>query len=52
MSSYIFKSAQSKNRADHTPSGKIIKAQLRVMAREEWVRRTKDGKVGEVKSKL
>ncbi|SJL14627.1 related to 4-coumarate--CoA ligase 1 [Armillaria ostoyae] len=38
---------------DHTPSGKIIKAQLRVIAREEWVRRTKDGgKVGEAKSKL
>ncbi|PBK98193.1 long-chain-fatty-acid-CoA ligase [Armillaria gallica] len=38
---------------DHTPSGKIIKAQLRVMAREEWVRRSKDGgKVGEARSKL
>ncbi|PBK66548.1 acetyl-CoA synthetase-like protein [Armillaria solidipes] len=38
---------------DHTPSGKIIKAQLRVIAREEWIRRTKDGgKVGEAKSKL
>ncbi|PBK66539.1 long-chain-fatty-acid-CoA ligase [Armillaria solidipes] len=38
---------------DHTPSGKIIKAQLRVIAREEWVRRTKDGgKVCEAKSKL
>ncbi|KAK0187399.1 long-chain-fatty-acid-CoA ligase [Armillaria mellea] len=28
---------------DHTPSSKIIKAQLRIMAREEWARRTKDG---------
>ncbi|KAK0234423.1 hypothetical protein EDD85DRAFT_968866 [Armillaria nabsnona] len=38
---------------DHTPSGKIIKAQLRVMAREEWIRRSKDGgKVGEARSKL
>ncbi|KAK0214491.1 hypothetical protein IW262DRAFT_1406483 [Armillaria fumosa] len=38
---------------DHTPSGKIIKSHLRVIAREEWALRTKDdGKVGEVKSKL
>ncbi|KAK0502195.1 hypothetical protein EDD18DRAFT_1139669 [Armillaria luteobubalina] len=38
---------------DHTPSGKIIKAQLRVMARDEWTRRTKDSsRVGTAKSKL
>ncbi|KAK0481299.1 hypothetical protein IW261DRAFT_1470086 [Armillaria novae-zelandiae] len=38
---------------DHTPSGKIIKTRLRVMAREEWARRTKDGStVGAAKSKL
>ncbi|KAK0187411.1 hypothetical protein F5146DRAFT_1004324 [Armillaria mellea] len=28
---------------ERTRSGKIIKAQLRIIAREEWVRRTRDG---------
>ncbi|KAK0481290.1 hypothetical protein IW261DRAFT_1470047 [Armillaria novae-zelandiae] len=38
---------------DHTPSGKIIKSQLRAIARKEWVRRTKNGgEVGQAKSKL
>ncbi|KAK0452892.1 uncharacterized protein EV420DRAFT_1645415 [Desarmillaria tabescens] len=38
---------------DHTPSGKIIKVQLRAMAQEEWVcRRKEEGRMDKAKSKL
>ncbi|KAK0200229.1 hypothetical protein DFS33DRAFT_1359963 [Desarmillaria ectypa] len=38
---------------DHTPSGKIIKAQLRAIAQKEWARRRKEGKqMDEAKSKM
>ncbi|KAK0455656.1 uncharacterized protein EV420DRAFT_1272222 [Desarmillaria tabescens] len=38
---------------DHTPSGKIIKVQLRAIAQEEWVRRKKENtQMDEAKSTL
>ncbi|KAK0452900.1 uncharacterized protein EV420DRAFT_1645421 [Desarmillaria tabescens] len=38
---------------DHTPSGKTVKAQSRIIARKEWLRRRKeDTQMDEAKSKL